>query len=131
MRGKIGVAPVEGETMDSFGGSFEKGNLSRLGTIRYVEDLQPALRFISCFVALVIDEHDVSAYTDFVRMNPRRHFELSNEFGMLGILDVDDGRSMRRLNVADVGIAVFDDYRTSAGKIHSADLLDFLTYADW
>jgi hypothetical protein len=50
---------------------------------------------------------------------------------MLGISDVDDGRSIRRLDVADVGITVFDDYRTSAGEIHSPDLLDFLTHADW
>ena len=116
--------------MNTLAVSFVKGDLLWFGLVRDVEDFESGLGFLFRFVALVVDQHHIAAHANFVGVNPFRHFELSDDLRVLRIPDVDDGCAVRWIYVADVGIAVFDDYGASARKVRPADLFNVLTYAN-
>src|SRR5512138_3122061 len=65
-----------------------------------------------------------------MRMQTFGDFQMRDDFWILWIFDVNDRCPMRRIHMADVGIAVFDDNGAAAGKIHAAELLDVFADAD-
>ena len=117
--------------MNTLAVSLVKGDLPWFGLVRDVEDFESGLGFLFRFVALVVDQHLIAAHANFVGVNPFRHFELSDCFTQLiAFFAFDDGCAVRWVYVADVGIAVFDDYGASARKVRPADLFNVLTYAN-
>ena len=89
VRGKVGVAAVEGKSMDAFFRCFEEGDFARLGAIGDVEHFETGLGFLLGFVALIVDQHHIAAHAHFVRMNPFGHFEPGDQLWMFGIAHVD------------------------------------------
>ncbi len=115
--------------MHSLARGLEKGDLARLALVGNVEDLKASLRLFFGPEALVVDEHDIAAHSHFVGMNAFGHFQLSHELGVLRIAHVDDRSSERRVDMADIGIAVFDHDRAATGKIHPPDHLDLIAHS--
>jgi hypothetical protein len=114
-RRDVGVAAVVGETMHAFARRLVNGDLARFGAIGDVENLQSGLEFLFRLVALVVDQHDIATDAHFVRVQPFGDLYMRDDFGVLRILDIDDRRAVRRVHMADVGVAVLDDHRTAAG----------------
>src|SRR2546430_1521590 len=116
--------------MNTLAVSFVKGDLPWFGFVRDVEDFESGLGFLFRFVRLLVDQNHIAAHPNFVGVDALGHFELSDDLRVLRIPDVHDGCAVRRVYVADVGIAVFDDYGASAWKVRPADLFNVLTYAN-
>src|SRR6476659_6938893 len=59
-----------------------------------------------------------------MRMQTFGDFEIGDDLWILWIFDVNDRCPMRWIHMAHIRVAVFDDNRPAAGKIHAAELPD-------
>ena len=55
-------------------------------------------------------------------MNAARDFHLRDNFGVLGVFDIEDRRAVGRVHVTDVSIAVLDDHLAAPRHVRSSDL---------
>jgi len=94
--------------VDAFARGLEKADLARSGFVGDVENLKAALKLQFGLEPFVVDQHHVAGDSHLVRVNAHGHFEVGDEFGMFRVAHVDDRRPVRRLHVADVGVAVLD-----------------------
>src|SRR5215510_16306078 len=59
--GNVGVAPVEGKSMNTFARGLIKRDLPWFGSVRDVKNFKTRLQFLFCFITLIVDEHDITA----------------------------------------------------------------------
>src|SRR5262245_16853113 len=59
-------------------------------------------------------------------MNSLRHFELRDQFGVLWIMNIDNGSSIGWIDMADIGIAVFHRHHPPPGRSVLPTCLMFL-----
>src|SRR5262249_14460076 len=126
-RRPVYVAAVEGEAVHA--ACLPSRDMPRRIRLGDVEDLEAALE-VRILAAdrkdLAIDQHDAVADTDLVRERAVRDLDLGELAGLRRIAHVDDGRSIRRFHVADVGDAFVDHDLPSPWTIEIADDLQTL-----
>jgi hypothetical protein len=106
-RRQISVSAIGCKSVHAFAGGFEKRNFARLCPIRDVEDFEARLGFFFGLVSFIVNQHHFTADPHFVRMNSFRHFKLRDQLRVLWIMDVDNGSSIGRIDMADIGVAIF------------------------
>src|SRR5262249_17859334 len=124
-RRAVDVAPVEGEAMHAAAG--EARDVFRVGWAADVVDLEAAAKVR----VLAADREDLAIARDHAVLDPYlvRERAVGNgdlcEFARLGrIADVDDARSMRGRDVADIGNALAHHHLPPAETIEVADDLE-------
>src|SRR5262249_24092083 len=110
-RRKISVSAIECKSVHPFAGGLEKSELARLPLIRDFEAFETRLGVFFGLVPFVVNQHHIAAHPNFMRMNSLRHFKLRDQLGVFGIMDVDDGSSIGRIDMADIGVAIFHRYQ--------------------
>src|SRR4029077_8558390 len=124
LRGNVGVAAIEGETVHARPGALPMADVARIARSADVEDAQPdeiAGRLVAPRT-LAVGHHDVVRHPYLVRMQPRRNVDRSDDPGMRRITHVQDRSPVRRLHVPDIGGVAVQDDLPAAGDIDPRNL---------
>src|SRR5262249_34045952 len=124
LRGNVGVAAIEGETVHTHTGALPMADVARIARSADVEDAQPD-EITSRLVTprtLAVHHHDVIRHPDLVGMQPRRNVDRSDDLWMRRICYVQDRSPVRRLHVPDIGVVAVQDDLAAAGDIDPANL---------
>ena len=124
LRGDVGVAAIEGETVHTRSGALPMADVARSARSADVEDAE-ADEIVGRLVALrplAVDHHDVIRHPHLVGMQPRRNVDRGDDPWLRRIRYVQHRRPVRRLHVPDIGVVAVQDDLAAAGDIDPGDL---------
>src|SRR5262249_1437105 len=125
--GNVRVVLVDVEAMHALAVSFDESHKLRLGTILHVVDAKAAVGVIVALamaaLELRIDEHQIADDARLVRVRRRMtRLESAENFWLARIGNVEDGRPLGPVLMADICVVAVDDDLSAAGELRSAQV---------